>query len=233
MCDQCVLDFFSRSFTKAAPEIVIIGRIICSNGCTKQLLTHPIAYFSSASSAFEFFNGHLMSTVLILPGHGNFGAGHWQTEWERVHPECKRVMQTYWETPDCAAWFERLESAVANHQGDVVFAAHSLGCLLVAYWAERTAYTIKGALLVAPPDPQGVAFPNQSLNFSAHASRSFAFTSVVVASMNDVYGSFGFATQCAQAWGSALVNVGDRGHINSESGLGEWPEGWALLADWL
>ena len=174
-----------------------------------------------------------MSTVLILPGHGNSGAGHWQSEWELLHPECRRVMQVDWETPDCADWFECLEKAVASHQGDVVFAAHSLGCLLVAYWAERTVNRIKGAVLVAPPDPQGAVFPSQSLNFSALSLRPFAFPSVVVASTNDVYGSFEFATQCAKTWGSALVNVGDRGHINSDSGLGTWPEGWALLAGWL
>lgn len=176
-----------------------------------------------------------MSTVLILPGHGNSGTGHWQTEWERMHPECVRVMQSDWESPNCADWFERLEDVVANHPGDVVLAAHSLGCLLVAHWAERTAHRIKikGALLVAPPDPQGAAFPSQSLNFSAYVGQKFSFPSVVVASTNDLYGSFEFATQCAHAWGSALVDVGDRGHINSDSGLGAWPEGWALLAGWL
>ena len=148
-----------------------------------------------------------MSTVLILPGHGNSGAGHWQTEWERMHPECTRVMQDDWESPDCVDWFECLEKAVASHQGDVVFAAHSLGCLLVAYWAERTVHTIKGAVLVAPPDPQGVVFPNQSLNFSAQVSRPFVFPSVVVASTNDVYGSFTTKTAFFTSISSATASI--------------------------
>jgi hypothetical protein len=31
-------------------------------------------------------------------------------------------------------------------------------------------------------------------------------------------------------WGSPLVDAGDLGHINADSGIGEWPEGVRLLA---
>jgi hypothetical protein len=57
------------------------------------------------------------------------------------------------------------------------------------------------------------------------------FLSTVVASTNDPYVSLERASQFAQSWGSRLVNVGDGGHINSESGLGDWPEGFALLQE--
>jgi predicted alpha/beta hydrolase family esterase len=30
-------------------------------------------------------------------------------------------------------------------------------------------------------------------------------------------------------WGAAITEIGPRGHINGESGLGDWPEGLALL----
>jgi uncharacterized protein len=33
----------------------------------------------------------------------------------------------------------------------------------------------------------------------------------------------------ARAWGSRFLNVGAKGHINSASTLGAWPEGQALL----
>ena len=36
-------------------------------------------------------------------------------------------------------------------------------------------------------------------------------------------------SQMAQAWGARMVDCGECGHINAESGLGEWPEGQALL----
>jgi predicted alpha/beta hydrolase family esterase len=35
----------------------------------------------------------------------------------------------------------------------------------------------------------------------------------------------------AWAWGSRFVTVGDAGHINSQSGLGDWPAGFALLQE--
>jgi len=31
------------------------------------------------------------------------------------------------------------------------------------------------------------------------------------------------------AWGSEFMMSGEAGHINSASGLGDWPEGFALL----
>ena len=39
------------------------------------------------------------------------------------------------------------------------------------------------------------------------------------------------ARQFAEAWGSRLVDVGPKGHINSASGLGMWPEGFALVEE--
>ena len=33
----------------------------------------------------------------------------------------------------------------------------------------------------------------------------------------------------AQAWGARFVDYGERGHINAESGLGDWAEGHGWL----
>ncbi|MFL6643705.1 MAG: alpha/beta hydrolase, partial [Paraburkholderia fungorum] len=30
---------------------------------------------------------------------------------------------------------------------------------------------------------------------------------------------------CAEAWGSRWIDIGARGHINADSGLGDWDEG--------
>jgi GNAT superfamily N-acetyltransferase len=53
--------------------------------------------------------------------------------------------------------------------------------------------------------------------------------SVVVASRADAYVAFDTAAAWATAWGSRLVDLGDAGHINAESGFGPWPEGMALV----
>jgi predicted alpha/beta hydrolase family esterase len=37
----------------------------------------------------------------------------------------------------------------------------------------------------------------------------------------------------AHDWGSHLVDCGMSGHINADSHLGDWPDGFALLEDLL
>jgi predicted alpha/beta hydrolase family esterase len=34
-----------------------------------------------------------------------------------------------------------------------------------------------------------------------------------------------------EAWGAKFVDYGERGHINSESGLGDWAEGHGWLQE--
>jgi predicted alpha/beta hydrolase family esterase len=55
------------------------------------------------------------------------------------------------------------------------------------------------------------------------------FPSIVVASSNDPYVTLSRGQAFAKAWGSEFVIVGEAGHTNSASGLGDWPEGLALL----
>ena len=96
--------------------------------------------------------------VLVLPGYQNSGEGHWQTRWEAAHPEFARVQMPDWNYPARDAWCRTLDEAVAAADAPVVFAAHSLGCLTVAFWATQYAHAtqiakVAGALLVAVPDP--------------------------------------------------------------------------------
>jgi hypothetical protein len=55
------------------------------------------------------------------------------------------------------------------------------------------------------------------------------FKSVLLGSQNDPYCSLERARAFAHAWGSEFVDYGRAGHINAESGLGDWPDGHALL----
>jgi hypothetical protein len=57
------------------------------------------------------------------------------------------------------------------------------------------------------------------------------FPSIVVASTDDPYVTLERAQQFADGWGSRLVTVADAGHINGQSGLGDWPAGFALLQE--
>lgn len=167
--------------------------------------------------------------VLILPGIGDSGPGHWQSLWQQSRPHLQRVVQRDWDRPACDAWRDVLETAVEHYHGDVLVVAHSLGCLLLAHWAQYTRLTIQGALLVAVPDPEGKNFPSAAQGFAPVPNARFAFSSIVVASSNDPYASLAFGQRCAAVWGSRFINIGAAGHINADSGFGEWHEGLVLL----
>lgn len=166
------------------------------------------------------------TTALILPGIGNSGADHWQSQWEKANPYFMRIQQRDWDNPVCTEWLNTLENTLSRLGPNVILVAHSLACVLVAHWAENKKNKIRGALLVAPPNPDGPNFPKEAIGFSPLPLTSLPFPSIVVASTNDPYGSIEFSKSVATAWGSHFICIGAAGHINSESGLGKWKEGF-------
>jgi serine hydrolase len=163
--------------------------------------------------------------ILTLPGINGSGSGHWQTLWERSVPGARRVTAPDWDRPVCAEWVETLERAVADAGRDVILVAHSLGCLQVVHWARDTRLSVRGALLVAPPDPGGPAFPAAAVGFAPVPPGRLPFPSTLIHSADDPYASAAFVRRCADDWGSRLVEISPCGHINADSGLGDWAEG--------
>jgi uncharacterized protein len=171
-----------------------------------------------------------MTNVFILPGLGNSGELHWQSVWQTLNPAWKRIMQNDWDTPHCTDWVERIEETLATvPEETAVLVAHSSSCAAVAHLANMTKHRIKGALLVAPSDPLGAAYPQGPTGFAPVPLVALTFPSIVVASENDEYISLEQAQKYAEAWGSRFVNVGMAGHINSTSNLGAWQVGLDLL----
>lgn len=179
-----------------------------------------------------------MTTVLTLPGWLGSGPDHWQTCWERGRG-CQRVEQADWDRPTREAWVEALDARLDSVPDRVVLAAHSLGCALVAHWAHgRRARPdklakVRGALLVAPPDVERISAPEEIRGFAPLPTDPLPIPTIVVASTSDPYCGFMRSGLMATLWGAEFVNVGNAGHINAESGLGDWDHGWALLQRWL
>jgi hypothetical protein len=126
-----------------------------------------------------------------------------------------------------------LDASIASLTEPVVLVAHSSSCALVSHWAraasaERRAL-VRGALLVAPSDPEGPNYPLGPTGFAPVPLDRLPFPSIVVSSTDDIYVTASKARSYAAAWGSEYVDIGAVGHINSTSGLGAWPEGYALL----
>jgi len=169
--------------------------------------------------------------VLIVPGHGDSGPTHWQSRWQDSKLDVwDRLRVDDWERAVCDDWVAAIHRQVAALGPDTVIAAHSLGCLAVVHWAARHRARIRGALLVAVPDPASPVYPAAlSIGFSPVPMSTLAFSTTVVASTDDPYAEISFARSCAGAWGSDFVDVGPRGHINAASALGEWSEGYRQL----
>ena len=175
------------------------------------------------------------SNVLVLPGWQNSGPGHWQSRWEALHGY-RRVDQHDWMTPRRGDWIARLEDVILSinpASGPVVLVAHSLGCILTAAWAEvsRSTGRVQGALLVAPGDPERDELRGVLPSWAPIVRQRLPFPSVLVGSHNDPYCRFERVRALAEAWGSRFVDLGNAGHINAESGLGDWPAGHALLTE--
>jgi len=172
----------------------------------------------------------MSSPVFIIPGYGDSGPTHWQSLWQEKNKEFIRVVQRSWDDPQCAEWVDKLDTAVRDSGPKTILVAHSLGCLLVAHWAAASSHQVAAALLVAPPDPLAAVFPPAIQGFAPVPLRRLPFPTILVASSNDSYATPAFTAKCATAWGSELVDIGPAGHINSASGLGDWPKGRTLLA---
>jgi predicted alpha/beta hydrolase family esterase len=171
------------------------------------------------------------TNLLLLPGLGNSGEKHWQTFWHEKFKNSKRIIQDNWDEPICEDWIARLKEEVLKLEGPTILVAHSLAVSLVLHWASsNNDKNIVGALLVAPADVDSPEHtPEIIRNFSPMPIIKLPFPSIVVASENDPYASFERKKYFAEQWGSDFVNVGQQGHINSDSDLKYWEEGQLIL----
>jgi uncharacterized protein len=168
--------------------------------------------------------------VLVLPGWLDSGPTHWQTRWEALHG-FQRVQQADWLWPRRGDWMARLEEVLLAEERPALLVAHSLGCQLVAAWAAHSQHTarVAGALLVAPPDTERDDMPPQLHSWRPMVQQRLPFAATVLYSDDDPYCAPPRACGLAQSWGATVHCVGAAGHINGDSGLGDWPAGLAWL----
>lgn len=161
--------------------------------------------------------------VLLVPGLHNSGPGHWQSRWQAMLPGAERVEQEDWDAPQLPAWSARLDALRARDDRPSLLVAHSFGCLTAVHSVSRDVRQVAGLLLVAPADPDkfGVA--------GLLPQRPLPCTSIVIASSNDPWMKLADAGAWAGRWNSEFIDAGALGHINAESGLGDWPSGLRRL----
>lgn len=183
--------------------------------------------------------GNAPATIVIVPGVGDSGPGHWQTLVERAHAGSRRVVQGDWNYPIRADWVDALARTLDAIDGPVVLVGHSAGSVTIVHWAAARSHGggVLGALLVAPADleselPDGTPVDFlEDMGWVPCPRTTLPFASIVVASTNDPYATFERSEELASAWGSRLVRLENAGHVNADAGLGPWPLGDELLAE--
>lgn len=169
--------------------------------------------------------------VLLLPGWQDSGPDHWQSRWQQA---CgfERVEQDDWLWPRRGDWMARLEDTLLVDDRPALLVAHSLGCHLVAAWASHSRNTARvlGALLVAPPDLERADMPPQVQTWAPMRRQRLPFAATVVCGSDDPHCAPVQSQALAAGWGADLHQLPGAGHVNADSGLGDWPAGLALLA---
>ena len=172
----------------------------------------------------------MKSNVLVVSGLWDSGPQHWQTQWQKDHPDWSKVAHRDFAAPERDEWVAELDAAIAACDGPPVLLAHSLGCMLVAQWAASgSSLKAAGAMLVAPSDVAAPSYPIDANGFLPIPMTALPFPSLVVCSTDDEYASLDRSHAFARAWDSEIVEIGNAGHINGDSGYGPWPEGFSLL----
>jgi serine hydrolase len=172
---------------------------------------------------------------VIIPGIHGSDEQHWQSEWQRGWGiSAIRISPASWSSPDRDDWISAVQSAydaIVQQDEHVVLVAHSLGCWAAAEWlGKNPSFPVGGAFLVAPPDPQGSAFPRAAAaTFKELSAQPLPCPAIVVGSSNDPYCTEEAAAGFAARWNARWHLAGACGHLNSTSALGTWPEGSELV----
>lgn len=187
--------------------------------------------------ALGHFNGHMAvmklaeSDILLIPGLGNSGPGHWQRRWQDKMRTAQWVEQADWDEPLLEDWIGAIERAIQYANRPVVLVGHSLGVPAIVHTAQRLPDTkVRGAFLVAPPDvDENPKVPKATLPFANLPNDPLPFPSIMVASSDDAFCTPERAGDMANAWGSEFHVAKEAGHINAASGHGPWPDGLMMF----
>ncbi len=167
----------------------------------------------------------LETKTLILHGWGGSDAPHWQA-WLACalasnYGAVSFPMLFNPHFPNKNKWVSQAKQILADFKPDTVV-CHSLGCILWFWLANEDIGDVKHLILVAPP----------SLNTDIETIKSFfpcflppslhASKIDLIVSDNDVYMSLDEAKEIARKYDIQLKILHQAGHINSDSGFGEW-----------
>lgn len=172
-----------------------------------------------------------MNKYLIIPGYKGSDDIHWQTLWQNGPLlNSERIEFENLSSLKKVDWIKPVLQKFIDSEETYTIIAHSLGCLAFVHtYARYVIKNVNAAFLVAPPDVEQNSNALFLNDFAPIPKFEFDIPTFLVASTSDPYCTISRAEKIAANWNSTFINIGDKGHINSATRLGLWPNGLKLL----
>ena len=172
-----------------------------------------------------------MTTLLIVPGFGGSGPLHWQSWIAQKYKYALWVNDLPLLEPKIYIWANAIGRTIDQIEGKILILAHSFGCLATSLAIAQNPQRIAAAILVAPASPSrfsenGHILPEHDGTQTIKnllPKHPLGVTGLVIASENDPWMPFNQAAKLAKKFGFPTINLGLSGHINVDSGHGQWP----------
>ncbi len=168
--------------------------------------------------------------VLLVHGWGGSDFPHWQSwlasEIAKEYGTVQFLHFTNVDTPKLDVWSAELLEALESFKPGIVI-CHSLANTLWFHLCNTTALSeIQKLYLVAPPSMQ-CKVPELAEFFPVQTpTQLYSKESLLISSTNDPYISMNEIKSLKKELGIEMKVLENAGHINVESGYGEWP--WIL-----
>lgn len=164
-------------------------------------------------------------TLVLVPGLRDSDEHHWQSCWGRRFPFWKRIQQKNWLEPDIENWVSAITRELAMCPLPAILVGHSFGALASCRLLQTRRVNVAGVVMVAPAEPALFGLDE------AIQPTPLPVPCIIFASRNDPLMPFARAHYWATRWRGHLIDIGEAGHINSESGFGEWSYGLERLTE--
>lgn len=168
--------------------------------------------------------------VLLLHGWGGSDYPHWQSwlagELAKDYGKVSFLKFSDYDEPKLDVWKQELKAELEEFKPDVVV-CHSLANALWFHLCHENALDkVEYLYLVAPPSLNCDVKELQEFFPVAIPEKLYAKNALLISSTNDPYMSEKEAEQLQKDLGIEMKTLQNAGHVNSESGFGNWE--WIL-----
>lgn len=171
-----------------------------------------------------------MKKVLLLHGWGGSDYPHWQSwlagELAKDYGCVSFLKFSNFDFPNKNEWLLQLIKELEDFNPDIVI-CHSLANILWFHLCnEKKIREVQNLILVSPPSPECTIKELSSFFPCTLPASLYAKNSLLITSTNDPYITKKETQELEEALNIESLVLENAGHINSDSGYGEWP--WIL-----